>query len=90
VDHRRRRTAPPLDHRQLPARHGLRGQVRRLDGKIEAYYNGELQTTVESDASEAYFKTGAYTQANCEKSDPCDESNYGEVVLYELNVEHRE
>jgi len=60
------------------------------DGKIEAYYNGELQTTVESDASEAYFKTGAYTQANCEKSDPCDESNYGEVVLYELNVEHRE
>lgn len=45
---------------------------------------------MESDASEAYFKTGAYTQANCEKSDPCDESNYGEVVLYELNVEHRE
>lgn len=57
-------------------------------GKIKAYYNGVLQTTISSSTSGNYFKTGAYTQANCDNSDPCDDSNYGEVVLYNVTVTH--
>jgi hypothetical protein len=57
-------------------------------GKIKAYYNGVLQTTLSSTTSGAYFKAGAYTQANCDKSDPCSSSNYGEVVIYKVTVTH--
>lgn len=60
------------------------------DGEITAYYNGEPQTTLESDADEAYFKTGAYTQANCDNADPCDPDNYGEAIVYEVTVNHEE
>ncbi|GAA1987442.1 polysaccharide lyase family 7 protein [Amycolatopsis minnesotensis] len=58
------------------------------DGKIKAYYNGELKATVDAESSGDYFKAGAYTQANCEKSSPCEDSNYGEVVVYGLKVTH--
>ncbi|GAA2109906.1 chondroitinase-B domain-containing protein [Streptomyces synnematoformans] len=58
------------------------------DGEIEAYYNGELQTTLSEDFSGAYFKAGAYTQANCERSSPCSDDNYGQVEIYGLNVTH--
>lgn len=58
------------------------------DGEIKAYYNGELETTIEADSSTAYFKSGAYTQANCDNSDPCEESNYGEVVVNDITVTH--
>lgn len=58
------------------------------DGEIEAYYNGELQTTIEHDSSGNYFKAGAYTQANCDNSSPCSSSNYGQVTLYDLQVTH--
>lgn len=54
------------------------------DGVIDAYYNGELQTTIEADGDGNYFKAGAYTQANCENSSPCDESNFGEVHISSL------
>lgn len=57
-------------------------------GKIRAYYNGVLQTTLTQSLSGAYFKAGAYTQANCEKSSPCSTSNYGEVRIYDLKVQH--
>ncbi|WP_187369659.1 polysaccharide lyase family 7 protein [Fodinicola acaciae] len=57
-------------------------------GKIKAYYNGVLQTTISSSKSGNYFKAGAYTQANCGNSDPCEDSNYGEVVIYGLTVTH--
>ncbi|MBB5957242.1 hypothetical protein FHS29_003835 [Saccharothrix tamanrassetensis] len=57
-------------------------------GKIKAYYNGELQATISKKFSGAYFKAGAYTQANCDKTSPCSESNYGEVKIYGLNVTH--
>lgn len=39
-------------------------------GKIKAYYNGELKATLAKKFSGAYFKAGAYTQANCEKRRP--------------------
>ncbi|WP_350275937.1 polysaccharide lyase family 7 protein [Kribbella sp. HUAS MG21] len=57
-------------------------------GKVRAYYNGVLQTTLSKSLSGAYFKAGAYTQANCEKSSPCSASNYGEVQIYDLKVQH--
>ncbi|MFC4853216.1 polysaccharide lyase family 7 protein [Actinophytocola glycyrrhizae] len=57
-------------------------------GKIKAYYNGVLQTTISADFSDGYFKAGAYTQANCGNSDPCSDSNYGEVVIHDITVTH--
>lgn len=57
-------------------------------GTIRAYYNGVLQTTLDADFSGGYFKAGAYTQANCGNSDPCADSNYGQVVIYDIDVTH--
>ncbi|WP_030559854.1 polysaccharide lyase family 7 protein [Streptomyces aureocirculatus] len=57
-------------------------------GKIMAYYNGVLQTTISHTASGNYFKAGAYTQANCGNSSPCGSSNYGQVSVYKLQVVH--
>jgi hypothetical protein len=57
-------------------------------GKVMAYYNGVLQTTITRSFSGAYFKAGAYTQANCGNSAPCDSGNYGEVVIRDLLVTH--
>ena len=58
-------------------------------GQIKAYYNEKLVASfgVKSDGN--YFKAGAYTQANCTNSTPCQADNYGEVVIYGLNVSHR-
>lgn len=55
---------------------------------IRAYYNGALQSTLSKSFSGAYFKAGAYTQANCSNSSPCSSSNYGEVHVYSLSVSH--
>jgi hypothetical protein len=57
-------------------------------GQIKAYYNGVLQTTISSSFSGGYFKAGAYTQANCDNSSPCDSSNFGQVMIYSLTVTH--
>jgi hypothetical protein len=56
------------------------------DGVIDAYYNGELQTTIEAEGDGNYFKAGAYTQANCENSSPCDSGNFGEVHISSLEL----
>jgi len=58
------------------------------NGKIDVYYNGERETTISDDGDTNYFKAGAYTQANCENSDPCDGGNYGEVRISGLKVTH--
>jgi hypothetical protein len=55
---------------------------------IRAYYNGVLQSTLSKTFSGAYFKAGAYTQANCSNSSPCSSTNYGEVEIYGLTVTH--
>jgi hypothetical protein len=56
---------------------------------VQAFYNGTPQTTFPASFSDAYFKAGAYTQANCEQdSVPCSSSNYGETTIYNLHVEH--
>ncbi|WP_418275379.1 polysaccharide lyase family 7 protein [Isoptericola jiangsuensis] len=57
-------------------------------GQIKVYYNGVLQTTIAHTSSGNYFKAGAYTQANCSNSSPCDTTNYGQTTLYKLQVTH--
>ena len=57
-------------------------------GVIRAYYNGRLVATIAKDFSGAYFKAGAYTQANCQDASPCGSGNYGEVMVYSLRVTH--
>lgn len=57
-------------------------------GMIRAYYNGRLVATIAKDFSGAYFKAGAYTQANCQDASPCSSGNYGEVMVYSLRVTH--
>lgn len=61
-------------------------------GKTDVFYNNSVSPvyTFISDYSEAYFKVGAYTQSNCTKEEPrfCSDDNYGEVVVYGLNVSH--
>lgn len=65
-----------------------RFQVRFVvaNGTINAYYNGEPAATLDAGFTTGYFKAGAYTQANCENSSPCDESNYGEVVIHDVTL----
>jgi hypothetical protein len=57
-------------------------------GVVQAFYNGQLQATLAKNFSDAYFKAGAYTQANCERAAPCAPDNYGETVIYQLAVTH--
>lgn len=54
-------------------------------GEIKAYYNGTLEATIPDSDSGLYFKAGDYTQANCGNSSPCDDGNYGQVVIYGLS-----
>lgn len=57
--------------------------------KISAYYNGVLQTTLDAKKLKgAYFKNGAYTQANCTNSSPCSATNYGQTTVYSVSVIH--
>jgi hypothetical protein len=57
-------------------------------GEVRAFYNGVLQTTLSSRFHGAYFKAGAYTQANCADSSPCNADNYGAVAVYSMSVFH--
>ncbi|WP_216648145.1 polysaccharide lyase family 7 protein [Isoptericola chiayiensis] len=64
------------------------GKFVAANGQIDVYYNDELQTTIDSDEDENYFKAGAYTQANCSNSSPCNDTNYGQATLYKLDITH--
>lgn len=57
-------------------------------GQVRAYYNNTLQTTINKSFSGAYFKAGAYTQANCTNSSPCSSNNYGQTLLYSVTATH--
>lgn len=59
-------------------------------GQIKVYYNGSATPsyTLSKSGSGNYFKAGAYTQSNCSKETVCDSSNYGEVAIYNLLVQH--
>jgi hypothetical protein len=62
-------------------------------GQIRIYYNGSTTPvhTISKSISTAYFKAGAYTQSNCTKepANLCNENNYGEVIIYNLEVNHQ-
>lgn len=72
------------DNFQLNTRFQVRFVV--ANGTINAYYNGEPAATLDASFTTGYFKAGAYTQANCENSSPCDESNYGEVIIHDVSL----
>ncbi len=62
-------------------------------GEIKVYYNDSKEPvyTVAKNLSGLYFKAGAYTQSNCVREILpfiCDNNNFGEVVVYKLDVSH--
>ncbi|OGE70564.1 hypothetical protein A2617_03365 [Candidatus Daviesbacteria bacterium RIFOXYD1_FULL_41_10] len=61
-------------------------------GKTSIYYNNSADPSyiLDKSYSGGYFKAGVYTQSNCTKevSGLCSDSNFGEVVIYQLNVTH--
>lgn len=61
------------------------------DGQINVYYNDGANPvyTRRSDSATNYFKAGVYTQSNCENETNCSASNYGEVLIYQLEVTHQ-
>src|SRR3954447_6403711 len=56
--------------------------------EVQAFVDGRLVATIDEAFDGAYFKTGAYVQANCAKSAPCDATNAGAVLVYALRVTH--
>lgn len=59
------------------------------NGSTKIYYNNSLAYTLTKSYSGAYFKAGAYTQSNCSTESTsalCVSTNYGEVVIYSLQV----
>ena len=62
-------------------------------GQTKVFYNSSAEPvyTLDKEFSGAYFKAGAYTQSNCskEESAPCDDNNFGEVTIYQLEVSHQ-
>ncbi|SCF02709.1 polysaccharide lyase family 7 protein [Micromonospora mirobrigensis] len=65
-----------------------RGKFVVSGGQVKVYYNDVLQTTITRSFSGAYFKAGAYTQANCTNAAPCGDGNYGQTLIYALTVSH--
>lgn len=73
---------------------GKRFQVRFevSNNQTRVFYNNSASPVYTIPKSyNGYFKAGAYVQSNCstETSGPCDASNYGEVVIYNLTVSHQ-
>lgn len=66
------------------------------NGQTRVYYKGAgdsaltLKHTLTQNYSGAYFKAGAYTQSNCsrEAANACTSDNYGEVIVYDVQVSH--
>ena len=62
------------------------------NGQISVYYNGSINPayTLNKIGSGNYFKVGAYTQSNClkELSGDCVNTNYGEMIIYNVWVTH--
>jgi hypothetical protein len=56
-------------------------------GQVRVAYNGTPKLVFTVRASGMYFKAGAYTQSNPSKGDQPDD--YGQVVIFALQVTHR-
>ncbi len=58
-------------------------------GVVRGFFNGKAVGQISRKGSGWYFKSGAYTQANCtDRNVPCSAENWGEVTVYELEVTH--
>ncbi len=58
-------------------------------GQIKAFVNGRQVTSFPSTFTTGYFKTGAYTQANCTNSTPCNSTNFGKTFVYAMSATHQ-
>jgi len=63
------------------------------EGKLSTYYNNSEKPVhiLEKKVNETYFKVGVYTQSNCETEESpnlCSDNNYGEVIIYQLEITH--
>jgi hypothetical protein len=57
--------------------------------KVSVFYNGALVATMSAAGlKSAYFRAGAYVQANCSNSSPCSAANYGETTIYSVAATH--
>lgn len=69
-------------------------RLEAANGRIQIFYDDELKVDYAKSCQSCYFKAGAYLQANpdsAKKRDPgrsADRSDYGEVVISALTVEH--
>lgn len=60
----------------------------------DVYYNNSAEPvySLKKSFSNSYFKAGAYTQSNCsteKNSSLCNADDFGEVVIYHLEVTHQ-
>ncbi len=62
-------------------------KIQAGDGHINVWYEGDLKMNWKVSRRGCYFKAGCYTQSNLEKGDAAE--SYGEVVIYQLDVEHK-
>lgn len=58
--------------------------------QTKMYYNKSKDPVyiLNKNYSGAYFKAGVYTQSNCSKENICNNNNYGEVMIYNVQVSH--
>jgi hypothetical protein len=84
------KTGPTLDANYVLGKR-FTVQFIAASGQIKIYYNGNSTPvyTLSKSGSGNYFKAGAYTQSNCSKETDCSSSNFGEVVIYNLQVKHQ-
>ncbi|VGO19358.1 polysaccharide lyase family 7 protein [Pontiella sulfatireligans] len=61
-------------------------KIEASDGHVRVWYNDVLKMDWERSKKKCYFKAGCYTQSNTSKGDAPE--SYGEVVIYQLKVEH--
>jgi poly(beta-D-mannuronate) lyase len=63
-------------------------KIQSGDGSIKVWHNGALKLDWRVSRAMCYFKAGCYTQSNREQGDAAD--SFGEVVIYQLKVEHQD
>lgn len=83
-------TGPTLDNAYTLGKR-FKVKFESSGGQIRIYYNDSPSPayTLTQNVSGCYFKAGVYTQSNCTRESVCDASNFGEVIIYGLQVLHQ-
>ena len=84
IERKNAEDVPLDDDYKLGDRFTLR--VLATDGRIKAWYNGELCMDWKVSKKKCYFKAGCYTQSNAKQGEP--KGAYGEVEIYQLETSH--